>query len=104
MIKKQCDRKKMLTAIGMKNYNATHFIQWDFVRQKIVMDKWTGDVRIENPTANQVILVNKYPKGKVYENGTLVKMRLKRTVYLKGKNWWINDSYWLVMRNYKILG
>jgi hypothetical protein len=37
----------MLTAMGgMKNYNATHFIQWDFVIEN-VMDKWT-DVRIEN--------------------------------------------------------
>jgi hypothetical protein len=34
-------------------------------------NKWTGDVRIENPSANQVILVNiNTLKGKVYENGT----------------------------------
>jgi hypothetical protein len=33
-----------------------------------------GDVRIENPSANQVILVNiNTLKGKVYENGTLVQ-------------------------------
>jgi hypothetical protein len=32
MIKKpMIVKKKMLTAMGgMKNYNATHFIQWDF--------------------------------------------------------------------------
>jgi outer membrane lipoprotein-sorting protein len=92
--------KEMLTAMGgMKNYNATHFIQWDFVNRKLSWDKWTGDVRIENPTANQVILVNiNTLKGKVYENGTLVKDEAKANGLLeKGKNWWINDSYWLVM-------
>jgi hypothetical protein len=46
----------MLTAMGgEKNYNAAHFIQWDFVNRKL-WDKWTGDVRVENPSANQVIL------------------------------------------------
>lgn len=92
--------KEMLTAMGgMKNYNATHFIQWDFVNRKLSWDKWTGDVRIENPTANQVILVNiNTLQGKVYENGTLVKDEVKANGLLeKGKNLWINDSYWLVM-------
>ena len=51
--------QEMLTAMGgMKNYNATHFIQWDFVNRKLSWDKWTGDVRVENPSANQVVLVN----------------------------------------------
>jgi hypothetical protein len=92
--------KEMLNAMGgMKNYNATHFIQWDFVNRKLSWDKWTGDVRIENPTANQVILVNiNTLQGKVYENGTLVKDEVKANGLLeKGKNLWINDSYWLVM-------
>jgi hypothetical protein len=50
--------EEMVTAMGgMKNYDAVHFIQWDFVNRKL-WNKWTGDVRIENPSANQVILVN----------------------------------------------
>ncbi|MEZ7500775.1 hypothetical protein QO200_18835 [Flavobacterium sp. Arc3] len=92
--------KEMLTAMGGENnYNNTHFIEWDFVNRKLIWDKWTGDVRVENPTANQVILVNiNTLKGKVYENGILVKDETKANGLLeKGKNWWINDSYWLVM-------
>jgi hypothetical protein len=51
--------EEMVTAMGgMKNYDAAHFIQWDFVNRKLLWNKWTGDVRIENPSANQVILVN----------------------------------------------
>jgi hypothetical protein len=42
----------MVTAMGgMKNYDAVHFIQWDFVNRKLLWNKWTGDVRIENPSA-----------------------------------------------------
>lgn len=92
--------KEMLTAMGgMKNYNSTPFIQWDFVNRKLSWNKWTGDVRVENPSAKQVILVNiNTLKGKVYENGVLVNDQAKAKELLeKGKNWWINDSYWLVM-------
>jgi len=92
--------KEMLTAMGgMKNYNSTQFIQWDFVNRKLSWNKWTGDVRVENPSAKQVILVNiNTLKGKVYENGVLVNDEAKAKELLeKGKNWWINDSYWLVM-------
>lgn len=92
--------KEMLIAMGgVNNYNNTHFIQWDFVNRKLSWDKWTGNVRVENPTANQVILVNiNTLKGKVYENGVLLADETKANVLLeKAKNWWINDSYWLVM-------
>jgi hypothetical protein len=92
--------KEMLTAMGgTKNYNDTHFIQWDFVNRKLSWDKWTGDVRVENPSANQVILVNiNTLKGNVYENGVLLKEEKKSNdLLVTAKNWWINDSYWLVM-------
>ncbi|MBC5842442.1 hypothetical protein H8R23_13575 [Flavobacterium sp. F-380] len=92
--------KDILLAMGgQENYNATRFIQWDFVNRKLAWDKWTGDVRVENPAANQVILVNiNTLKGKVFENGVLVTDENKANALLeKGKNWWINDAYWLVM-------
>jgi hypothetical protein len=92
--------KEMVVAMGgEKNYNATHFIQWDFVNRKLFWDKWTGDVRVENPSANQVVLVNiNTMKGKVYENGVQLTDEKKVNALLeKGKNWWINDAYWLVM-------
>ena len=92
--------KDILVAMGgEENYNATRFLQWDFVNRKLSWDKWTGDVRVENPTAKQVILVNiNTLKGKVYENGVLLEDETKANALLeKGKNWWINDAYWLVM-------
>ncbi|WP_418262684.1 hypothetical protein [Flavobacterium faecale] len=84
---------------GMTNYNNTKFIQWDFGKRKLFWNKWTGDVRVENPEANQVILVNVNTlKGKAFENGTLVADATKTNRLLEqAKKWWINDSYWLVM-------
>jgi hypothetical protein len=51
---KQMRLKEMLDAMGYKNYNNSHFIQWESVGRKLFWDKWTGDVR-ENP-AKQTIL------------------------------------------------
>jgi hypothetical protein len=92
--------KDLLVAMGGEdNYNATRYLQWDFANRKLSWDKWTGDVRLENPADNQVILLNiNTLKGKVYENGDLVENETKVNSLLeKGKNWWINDAYWLVM-------
>jgi hypothetical protein len=92
--------KEMIDAMGgIKNYDNTHFIEWEFVKRKLYWDKWTGNVRVENPEANQTVLVNiNTMKGKVYENGVLVEDAKKSSELLeRAKNWWINDSYWLVM-------
>jgi len=92
--------KEMQVAMGgIKNYNNIKFIQWDFGKRKLFWNKWTGDVRIENPEANQVVFVNiNTLKGKAYENGSLIEDDKKVNKLLQqAKNWWINDSYWLVM-------
>jgi hypothetical protein len=84
---------------GMENYNNTRFIQWDFGKRTLYWDKWTGHVRIESPEKKFVILVNiNTMMGIVYENGILIEDETKTKKLLnQGKNWWINDSYWLVM-------
>ena len=84
---------------GIENYNNTHFIQWNFGKRTLYWDKWTGNVRIENPEKNLVILVNiNALTGKVFENDTLIIDEEKtKQLLTQGKNWWINDSYWLVM-------
>ncbi|MEC3906074.1 hypothetical protein VOI54_03535 [Tamlana sp. 2201CG12-4] len=84
---------------GMENYNNTRFIQWDFGKRILYWDKWTGDVRIENPEKAQVVLVNiNTLTGKAYENGNLVTDKVQtKSMIDQGKRWWINDSYWLVM-------
>ncbi len=84
---------------GTDNYNNIHFIKWDFGKRILYWNKWTGDVRIENPEKEQVILLNVNTlQGKAYKNGILIKDEKKTKKLLnQGKRWWINDSYWLVM-------
>ncbi|MEW4923432.1 hypothetical protein [Algibacter sp. 2305UL17-15] len=84
---------------GLDNYNNTKFIKWDFGKRKLFWDKWTGDVRIESPTDSLTILVNiNSLTGKAFKGNTLVEDDSETEKLLnQGKNWWINDSYWLVM-------
>ncbi len=92
--------KEVVEAIGgQENYDNTRFIQWDFGKRSLYWDKWTGDVRVESPQQDLIILLNiNTLQGKVYKEGKSVKdpEKLKKLL-VKGKNWWINDSYWLVM-------
>ena len=85
---------------GIKNWDATHFIAWNFFgSRKLLWDKYTGNVRIENVKNDTRILVNiNTLKGKVFKNGAELTNGDSLAKYLQeGKNIWINDSYWLVM-------
>jgi len=85
---------------GKKNWDATHFIAWNFFgSRKLIWDKYTGNVRIENVKNDTKILVNiNNLKGKVFKNGAELTNPDSLAKYLEeGKNIWINDSYWLVM-------
>ncbi len=84
---------------GVDNYNNTKFIKWDFSKRVLFWNKWTGDVRIESPQDSLTILVNiNTTKGKAFKDDTPITDEVELNKLLqKGKNWWINDSYWLVM-------
>jgi hypothetical protein len=85
---------------GKKNWDATHFISWNFFgSRKLIWDKYTGNVRIENVKNDTKILVNiNNLKGKIFKNGAEMTNPDSLAKYLEeGKNIWINDSYWLVM-------
>ncbi|MEP1490021.1 MAG: hypothetical protein ABJK28_16500 [Algibacter sp.] len=84
---------------GVGHYNNTRFIKWDFGKRILYWNKWTGDVRIENPKENLVVLVNiNSQTGKAFKNKVLITDENKTKKLLRqAKNWWINDSYWLVM-------
>ncbi|MEO5984348.1 MAG: hypothetical protein ABIP80_02515 [Ferruginibacter sp.] len=85
---------------GKKNWDATHFIAWNFFgSRKLIWDKYTGNVRIESVKNDTKILVNiNNLKGKVFKNGAELTNPDSLAKYLEeGKNIWINDSYWLVM-------
>lgn len=92
---------KVMKAIGgKKNWDATHYITWNFFgNRRLTWDKHTGNVRIENLKNDTRILVNiNNSKGKVFKNGAEVTDPDSLAKYLEdGRKIWINDSYWLVM-------
>ena len=90
-----------MNAMGGRNaWEATRYLAWDFFgSRKHIWDKHTGDVRIESKRDNYKLIMNIHSmKGKVWKDGTMVTHPDSLSKFLeKGKNAWINDSYWLVM-------
>ncbi len=85
---------------GKKNWEATHFLAWNFFgNRRLIWDKYSGNVRIENLKNDTKILVNiNNSKGKVYKDGAEVTQPDSLAKYLEeGRKFWINDSYWLLM-------
>ncbi len=85
---------------GRKAWDNTRYIAWNFLGfRKLIWDKWTGDVRVENVNNDFKVLVNiNTLDGKVYKNGEQLSQPDSVQKYLqRGKEIWINDSYWLVM-------
>lgn len=92
---------KVMNAMGgRKAWDETRFISWTFFgRRNHVWDKQTGDVRIEDPSRELVILMNiNSQEGKVQLQGEELSNADSLAKYLDmGNRMWINDSYWLVM-------
>ncbi|GAA4452390.1 hypothetical protein GCM10023189_15730 [Nibrella saemangeumensis] len=85
---------------GRANWDKTRLISWTFFgNRRLVWDKWTGNVRVDNLKDDQTILLNiNTDKGRVFRNGKELTEPDSVTKYVKmGKGMWINDSYWLVM-------
>lgn len=85
---------------GRKAWDNTHYIAWNFFGfRKLVWDKWSGDVRVDNVRDDQTILLNiNTDKGRVFRKGAEITNPDSVAKYVKaGKAAWINDSYWLVM-------
>ena len=85
---------------GRKAYDETRYLFWNFFGSRTLLwDKHKGDVRIESQKDDFTVVMNIHSmKGKVKMNGAELSHPDSLTKYLqKGKNIWINDSYWLVM-------
>lgn len=83
---------------GRKAWDDTRYLSWNFFgARKLLWDKKTGDVRIDQPGQNLQIIMNvRDMTGKVMKDGQVLTDSVD--YYLdQGKKIWINDSYWLVM-------
>jgi len=85
---------------GRSAWDQTRHFAWTFFgRRHLVWDKQTGQVRIDSPKDSMLYLLNVHTEeGKVMQRGNEITNPDSLKTYLKrGKNMWINDSYWLVM-------
>ncbi|MEQ9402203.1 MAG: hypothetical protein RIM99_01350 [Cyclobacteriaceae bacterium] len=92
--------KVMVAMGGRKAWDDTRYITWNFFgRRTHTWDKHEGNVRIEEPSKNLIILINiNSREGRVQLNGEEIIQPDSLSKYLDlGNRYWINDSYWLVM-------
>ena len=85
---------------GRKQWDDTRYIEWTFFgRRKLLWDKHAGHVQVEVPTTGlKVLLDMNNNQGMVWFNDQQQLEADTVSKYLaRAKNWWINDSYWLVM-------
>lgn len=85
---------------GRKAWDDTRYISWNFFgARNLIWDKWKGDVRVDFLKEDLSIIVNVHDlTGKVSKSGKEMTHPDSLAQYLeRGKNVWINDSYWLVM-------
>lgn len=92
--------KAMEAMGGRKSWDNTRYISWNFFNARTLLwDKWKGNVRIDFLKEDLKIIVNIHDlTGKVLKDGKEMTNSDSLSKYLtKGKDVWINDSYWLVM-------
>ncbi|WP_420147609.1 hypothetical protein [Spirosoma sp.] len=85
---------------GRAAWDETKLIAWNFDGiRKLVWDRWSGDVRIDNLHDDQTVLLNTTnDMGRVFRNGEELTNPDSVAKYVKqGKREWINDAYWLLM-------
>lgn len=85
---------------GRDAWDDTRYLEWNFFgNRKLLWDKEKGHVRIEVPNDFSIYLIDlENNKGRIMRNGEEVTHPDSVAKYVKkGKEIWINDSYWLFM-------
>jgi len=85
---------------GMNNWNDVHYLHWNFFGRRLLWwDKYTGNVRIEVPAKNLIILTNiNTKKGHAYRNKNEIMQPDSNAYFMdRGYKIWANDSYWFIM-------
>jgi len=84
---------------GKENWDNTRYIAWNFLGARdLVWDKFTGNVRIDFPSENSTYLINiNEDTGRVKIGDRELRKSDSLDQYIeRGKQIWVNDSYWLV--------
>lgn len=85
---------------GREHWDQVQFIRWNFFgRRTLYWNKWNGDVRIEIPSKQLLLLTNlNTGRGHVYRNQTELLQPDTISYFMdRAYKIWANDSYWLIM-------
>jgi hypothetical protein len=85
---------------GRKNWDMTQHIHWNFFgSRQHTWNKSTGDVRIETPSQELIMLVNINDRtGRVMKAGReITDADTLQQMINSAYSAWVNDSYWLLM-------
>ncbi|MBR9920565.1 MAG: hypothetical protein GYB31_06970 [Bacteroidetes bacterium] len=85
---------------GRKAWDGARYFRWNFFGNRLwYWDKYTGNVRVEIPESETIVLYNlKSEEGALSQKGVEQTNPDSLDVYLdKARRGWINDSYWLFM-------
>ncbi|WP_340152917.1 hypothetical protein [uncultured Marivirga sp.] len=91
--------KVLKTHGGQENWDNTRYIAWNFLGARdLIWDKYTGNVRIDFPGQQSTYLINiNEDTGRVkIGDRELIKSDSLEKYIERGKQIWVNDSYWLV--------
>jgi len=92
---------EVMEAMGSRAaYDQTRYLVWNFFgSRKHWWDKHTGNIRIESEKDQYTIIMNLHEMtGEMVKDSTVISHPDSLAKYLqRGKEMWINDSYWLVM-------
>ena len=92
--------KVMKSMGGRENWDNTKYLKWNFFGKRLhYWNKETGDIRIEIPNSDAVILMNiNTLEGKVKLGDVEPTKADSLNKYLElGKEMWTHDSYWMFM-------
>ncbi len=90
--------KTMQAMGGRAAWDKVEYLSWNFLgRRDHLWNKTTGNIRIEVPSESLTILMNINSKeGIAFKAGIALNDSLGYFLQ-KGYEWWVNDSYWLIM-------
>ena len=92
--------KVMKSMGGRENWDNSKYLKWNFFGKRLhYWNKETGDIRIEIPSSDAIILMNiNTLEGKVKLGDVEPTKADSLNKYLElGKEMWTNDSYWMFM-------
>ena len=93
---------KVMTAMGgRKNWDETRYLSWNFFgSRQHYWDKYSGNIIIHSLRDSIDIEMNiDDPKviSLTMKGQEVTQIDSLEKFWERGKNWWINDSYWLIM-------